>query len=121
MLSHVIPDVLHQASVDACDVVGIGVDFTACTVLPVLEDGTPLCFLPEFQDRPHSYVKLWKHHSAQDQADIINSMAAQCQEEWLSRYGGKISSEWIFPKIMETLKQDEEVYNRAFRFIEAGD
>ena len=121
VLSHIIPDVLKQASVSASDVVGVGVDFTACTVLPVLEDGTPLCFLPEFENRPHSYVKLWKHHAAQDQADILNAVAAERGEKWLNRYGGKISSEWIFPKIMETLKKDEEVYNRAARFIEGGD
>lgn len=121
VLSHVIPDVLKQASVSASDVVGVGVDFTACTVLPVLEDGTPLCFLPEFENRPHSYVKLWKHHAAQDQADILNAVAAESDEAWLKRYGGKISSEWIFPKIMETLKKDEEVYNRAARFVEGTD
>jgi len=121
VLTHVIPDVLAQTSVSASDVVGVGVDFTACTVLPVLEDGTPLCFLPEFENRPHSYVKLWKHHAAQDQADILNAIAAERGEAWLKRYGGKISSEWIFPKIMETLKKDEAVYDRAFRFVEGTD
>ena len=70
------------------DVIGIATDFTASTPLPVLADGTPLCELPELRDRPHAYVKLWKHHAAQPQADRINAVAAERGEPWLARYGG---------------------------------
>jgi L-ribulokinase len=74
-LRHAVPAAVSSAAVDASRIVAIGTDFTACTVLPVAEDGTPLCNLPEFSRRPHAYVKLWKHHAAQPQADRINECA----------------------------------------------
>lgn len=116
-----IPKVLKTAGVEPGQVVGIGIDFTACTLLPTLADGTPLCTLPEFEHNPHAYVKLWKHHAAQDKANRLNEIAAARKEPWLARYGGKISSEWMVPKIWETLDKAESVYNKADRFIEAAD
>ena len=92
-----------DAGIDPADVVGIATDFTACTILPTLADGTPLCQLAEFKDRPHAYVKLWKHHAAQPQADRINELAARRGEPWLARYGGLISSEWEYAKGLELL------------------
>ena len=85
---------MAQAGVDPAQVVGIGTDFTACTILPTLSDGTPLCLIPQWSDRPHAYPKLWKHHAAQAQADQINALAHERGEPWIGRYGGKISAEW---------------------------
>ena len=70
------------------EIVGIGIDFTACTMLPTLRDGTPLCYLDEWRPRPHAWVKLWKHHAAQPQADQINAVGQARGEEWVRRYGG---------------------------------
>ena len=78
------PAAVRAAGVDPAQVIGIGTDFTACTVLPVLADGTPLCELPEFADRPHAYVKLWKHHAAQAHADRINELAHRRGEPWIT-------------------------------------
>lgn len=91
-----VPDVLSQAGVNSEDVIGIGIDFTACTMLPVKSDGAPLCTLPEYRRKPHSWVKLWKHHAAQPEADKINATARRMREPWLDRYGGKISSEFVW-------------------------
>ncbi|GAA2238508.1 ribulokinase [Herbiconiux moechotypicola] len=121
VLATTIPDVLATADVDGSRVVGLGLDFTACTVLPILADGTPLCTLAEFADEPHAFVKLWKHHAAQPYATRITEVAEARGEAWLSRYGGRISSEWMFPKIWETLDLAPAVYARADEFIEAGD
>ncbi|MBQ7037082.1 MAG: ribulokinase [Clostridia bacterium] len=117
----VIKDCIEKASVDPYDITGVGVDFTASTVLPVLEDGTPLCFTEKFKNTPHAYVKLWKHHAAQKEADEINALAKKTDAQWLRRYGGTISSEWLFPKVLEIRKEAPEVYSETFRFIEAGD
>ncbi|GAA4958808.1 ribulokinase [Streptomonospora halophila] len=121
VLRHTVPKALAAAGVPADRVVGIGTDFTACTVLPTTADGTPLCELPEFADRPHAYPKLWKHHAAQREADDINGLAEERGEPWLSRYGGKISSEWQFAKGLQVLREDPEVYRRTERWIEAAD
>ncbi len=121
VVSRVVPEVLKDAGVSAADVVGVSIDFTACTVLPILADGTPLCFLPEFAHNPNAYVKLWKHHAAQDKAERINRLAEERGEKWLARYGGKVSSEWMLPKIWQTLDEAPEVYAKAAHFVEAGD
>ena len=121
VLRRVVPEALRAAGVDAADVIGIGTDFTACTALPVLADGTPLCELPEYRDRPHAYVKLWKHHAAQPQADRINETARERGERWLPRYGGLISSEWEFAKALQLLEEDPELYQRMDHWAEAAD
>jgi len=113
--------VLAESAVSPEEVVGVCVDFTSCTVLPVAEDGTPLCFLDAFQNEPQAYVKLWKHHSAQSQADRITAWAAEQGAAWLQRYGGKVSSEWLFPKVWEVLEKAPAVYHAAARFVEAAD
>jgi L-ribulokinase len=90
-------------------------------MVPTLADGTPLCHLPEFKDRPHAYAKLWRHHAAQPQADRINRIAAARGERWLIRYGGLISAEWEFAKGLELLENDSEVYRAMDRWVEAAD
>ncbi len=112
---------LRDAGADPAAVVGVGTDFTACTVLPVLRDGTPLCELPELRTRPHAWPKLWKHHAAQPQADRINDLAHARREDWISRYGGRISSEWEFAKALQLLEEDPDTYRRTERWIEAAD
>jgi L-ribulokinase len=107
--------------VAADQVVGISTDFTACTVLPVLKNGLPLCDLPEFAHRPHAFVKLWKHHSAQTHADRINELGKELNSDWLERYGGKISSEWEFAKGLQLLEEDPEIYKKMDHWIEAAD
>jgi L-ribulokinase len=121
VLEVTIPAVLREAGVGAEDVIGIGTDFTACTMLPIDADCVPLCLRPEWQDNPYAWVKLWKHHAAQPEANQLNAIAEARGESWLKRYGGKISSEWMIPKIWETLNQAPEVYAAADGFIEAAD
>ncbi len=116
-----IPAILRQSAVDPADVIGIGIDFTACTMLPVKSDGTPLCDIAEFRKNPHAWVKLWKHHAAQPEADQINETARAMGEPWLERYGGKISSEWFFSKVLQILQEAPEIYTAADRMIEAAD
>ncbi len=121
VLQHAVPAAVEAAGVDPADVIGVGIDFTACTMVPVLADGTPLNELPEYAGRPHAYVKLWKHHAAQGQADRITDLAAERHEPWLGRYGGMISSEWQLAKGLQVLEEDRELYDRMDRFVEAAD
>ncbi len=121
VLKNAVPAALVAAGIDASAVIGIGTDFTACTMIPTTSDGTPLNELPEFADRPHAYVKLWKHHAAQPQADRINELAAERGEKWLPRYGGLISSEWEFAKGLQLLEEDPEIYAAMDHWVEAAD
>ncbi len=121
VLKQTIPAVLKQSGVKPEEVVGVGIDFTACTMMPVKADGTPLCAMPEWRNHPHAWVKLWKHHAAQAHADRINETARRMGEKWLDLYGGKISSEWFFSKALQILEEAPEVYAAADRMLEAAD
>lgn len=120
-LKYVVPEAVKRAGIEKEDVAGIGIDFTASTMLPVDQLLVPLCMKEEFWNRPHAYVKLWKHHGPQEEARRMTEIAQERGEAFLQRYGGKVSSEWTIPKIWETLNEDPELYERAARFIDAGD
>ena len=121
VFKNTIPEVLRLANVKPDDVIGVGIDFTACTMLPIDKNGTPLCMLDEFKDEPNAYVKLWKHHAGQPQANKINAVGRQRNEDWVPRYGGRYSSEWFFSKALQTLEEAPKVYEATDRFLEAAD
>ena len=121
VLKRSVPEVMKMSGVNPEDVIGIGIDFTACTMLPVDEQLRPLCLLPEYRDNPHAWVKLWKHHAAQDEANKLNAIAAERGEKWVKRYGGKQSSEWMIAKIWQILDEAPEIYEKTDRFTEATD
>jgi len=116
-----VPEALRLAGVDPATIVGLGVDFTSCTVLPVGADGRPLCRDPRWRERAHAWPKLWKHHAAQPVADRLNEVALEREEPFLARYGGRISSEWYFPKLIEIWLEDRELYDATDGFLEATD
>ena len=121
VLRTAVPEAVAAAGIDPALVVGITTDFTASTPLPVLADGTPLCEVPGLEDRPHAYVKLWKHHAGQGQADRINALARERAESWLPRYGGFISSEWEYAKVLQLLEEDPDLYHQMDHWVEAAD
>ncbi len=121
VLKNAVPAAVRDAAISPADVIGIATDFTACTMVPVLADGTPLSSLDEFRERPHAWVKLWKHHAAQPHADRINEVARSRGETWLPRYGGQISSEWELAKGLQILEEDPEIYRAMEKFVEAAD
>ncbi|MEX2287340.1 MAG: ribulokinase, partial [Planctomycetaceae bacterium] len=112
---------LSQAKLTGDAVIGIGVDFTSCTMLPTKRDGTPLCLTAQFAGQKYAWPKLWKHHGAKSQTDHINQLARARKEPWLDRYGGIIGLEWFFPKVLETLEQALSVYDAADVWLEGGD
>src|SRR5690625_422015 len=121
VLEKSIPKVLEESSVSADDIVGLGIDFTACTMLPVDENAEPLSFKSEFKENPHSYVKLWKHHAAQDEANQLNEIAEERGEKFLPRYGGRISSEWMIANAWQILNEAPDIYKETDKFVEATD
>ncbi|HXY32728.1 MAG TPA: ribulokinase [Planctomycetaceae bacterium] len=112
---------LATNQIDPSRVLSIGVDFTSCTMLPTLADGTPLCVDSKWAAEKFAWPKLWKHHGAKSQTDRFNAVARERQERWLERYGGTIGLEWFFPKILETLEKAPAVYDATAIWIEAGD
>lgn len=112
---------LGKAKLSASDIVGIGVDFTSCTMLPALADGTPLGLTETWRGEKYAWPKLWKHHGAISQTERINELARERNEPWMDRYGGIIGLEWFFPKMLETLEKAPAVYDATQVWLEAGD
>ncbi|MBQ9112946.1 MAG: ribulokinase [Clostridia bacterium] len=121
VLRNTVPDILASSGVDKADVAAMAIDFTTCTMLPLDKEGMPLCFGEKYASEPNAYVKLWKHHASQPQADRINKVAAERGEKWHAIYGGKVSSEWMIPKILQILEESPEIYEDTYRFSEAAD
>ena len=120
-ISYTVREVVKKADVLPEQVVGIGVDFTACTMLPTDENLVPLCFDEKYEKIPYAYAKLWKHHAAAKQAERITALAKERGEKWLAECGGTVSSEWMLPKLTETLECEPEIFEAAEYFVEAGD
>ncbi|MFJ7735144.1 ribulokinase [Lysinibacillus sp. NPDC097287] len=119
VLTTLVHQLLEEPGVSAQQIIGIGIDFTSCTVVPVDEEFTPLLHQQRFWENPHAYVKLWKHHAAEEEAKKLNE---QCrQDKWIERYGHIVSSEWLLPKIMEIANDDPHFFNEVAYFMEAGD
>ena len=116
-----IHNVLKLSDMNYKEIIGIGIDFTSSTILPITKGGIPLSSVTGFEKNPHAYCKLWKHHGAEPYAKQLSDLAIKRNEPWIKRYGNKISSEWMLPKVFETLDLAEDVFDETAYFIEAGD
>lgn len=120
-LTILLSGIWKKANVDPVDIIGIGINFTSCTLVSLDQNMDPMCFNPKYRKDPQSWVKLWKHHGAQTEADRINQIAKKRNEAFLHRYGGQSSSEWMFAKALETLNKSPSLYQEIYCFMEAGD
>ncbi len=121
VLEETVRAVVEEGGVPKEDIIGIGLDFTSCTMLPVDADNEPLCAQERFKSEPHAYVKLWKHHGGQPQADRISALLEKRGEINNIQFGGKISSELLLPKILQIVEEAPQVYEAADQLLEAGD
>ena len=121
VLETIVPQAVAASGVNKDDIIAIGTDFTASTTMPVDDDGWPLCLRPEYSQDPHAYVKLWKHHAAQDQADRMTQIAKERREPWLAAYGGKVYSEWSLPRLWQVYEEAPHIYKAMDAWVEAGD
>jgi len=106
---------------DPADIIGIGIDTTGSTPLPVDKNGTPLAMLDEFRDNPNAQAWLWKDHTGHAEAAEITELAKKGHPEYLAKCGGTYSSEWFFSKILHCLRVDPEVYDAAYTWVEHAD
>lgn len=121
VLEYTVSTAVKESGVDPREIIGICVDFTTCTVFPIDENARPLCEYAEFEKDPHAYVKLWKHHAAEPYAERINRLLEYSNDDRVKDFGGKVSSEWLLPKLLQVYEEAPEIYKRADIFTEAGD
>ncbi len=106
---------------ESSQIIGIGVDTTGSTPLPVDKSGIPLCFFDEFKNNPNAYAWLWKDHTGHQEAAEITAMAKKDHPEYLAKCGGTYSSEWFFSKILHCLRTDTKVFDAAYSWLECSD
>ncbi len=102
-------------------IIGIGVDTTGSTPIPVAKDMTPLSSLPQFKGNLNAYAWMWKDHSSMEEAAKITAAAAKLRPEYLKKCGGTYSSEWLFSKIWHCLNVDRKVFDAAYSWVEFCD
>lgn len=120
-LKHCVSGALARSGASASDVVGIGIDFTSCTLLPITSDGTPLCWHPAYKDNVDAWVHLWKDQTAQSEANELTELARDRSESFLTWSGNKIAADTLYPKVWQIARRSPEVFRAADHFIEAGD
>ena len=103
------------------NIVGIGIDSTGSTPIPVDQNLNPLMFQNKFKNNLNAYAWLWKDHSALKEARLITEKAKLMRPEYLLKCGGSYSSEWFWSKIWHCLNIDEEVFDSAYTWIEQSD
>ena len=106
---------------EAAHIIGIGVDTTGSTPLPVDKNGTHLSQLEEFKNNPNAHAWLWKDHTGHVEAAEITELAAKEHPEYLAKCGGTYSSEWFFSKILHCLRTDPKVFDAAYSWVECCD
>jgi L-ribulokinase len=106
---------------DPAEIIGIGVDTTGSTPLPVDKDGTPLGMLDGFKDNPNAHAWLWKDHTGHAEAAEITELAKKLHPEYLAKCGGTYSSEWFFSKILHCLRTAPKVFDAAYTWVEHAD
>lgn len=120
-LEFLIRETVSKNNVPKESIVGIGIDFTDCSVLPTDKDLTPMCMLKEYKNDPHAYVKLWKHHAKEEYTQKILECAKKYDETLLSVSGNTVTSEFLIPKLYETFCESRKLYNATYKFLSAGD
>jgi len=103
------------------NIIGIGVDTTGSSPMPVDDKGTPLGLLPEFKDNLNAMVWLWKDHSSHAEAAQITERAQEIRPQYLAKVGGTYSSEWFWSKILHCKNTDPEAFKAAHSFVEFCD
>ena len=120
-LETVVPELLRRGGIAREQVIGIGVDCTASTVMPVDADFRPLSEDPAFASRPHAWLKMWKHHGAAAQAEKINRICHEMAPKYLHWYGGRINPECMLAKVLQVFDEDRPTFDAADAFIEMAD
>ncbi len=103
------------------DVIGIGVDTTGSSPMPVDSTGNPLCFNDKFKNDPAAMVWLWKDHTSYVEAKLITDTATKLRPEYLDKIGGVYSSEWFWSKLLHCQLESPEVFKAADNFVEICD
>ncbi|HWQ90943.1 MAG TPA: ribulokinase [Clostridia bacterium] len=102
-------------------VIGIGVDTTGSTPIPVDANGRPLAFQKKFAKNPDAMAWLWKDHTGIAEAQEITALAREIRPQYLAKCGGTYSSEWFFSKILHCLRTSPDVFRAAHSWVECSD
>ena len=120
-LGDAVRTLMRDSGVKKEDVIGLGLDCTADTSLFVDEQNRPMCAQERFSACPSAYVRMWKHHGAEQEARDIRKAAEKSAPELLECYGGRVFSEWMLPKLLESCRRAPDLVECADRYVQIGD
>ena len=120
-LEFLLRDVVEKNAINADEVIGIGIDFTDCTLIPTDRELRPMCALKKYENDPHAYAKLWKHHAKEEYSQSALDCASKRKEKFLSVTGDTVTSEFMIPKLLETFFESRELYDDTYKFMQGGD
>ena len=111
----------NNPTFNSFNIVGIGVDTTGSSPIPVDKQGNPLSFSEKFKNNPNAMCWLWRDHTSFKEAQQITHLAEKIRPEYLAKIGGTYSSEWYWSKILHCKNIDPEIFNEAYSFVELCD
>lgn len=120
-LEFTIKNVLQTSQINPEQVASICIDTTGSSPIPVTQDGTPLALVPGFEENPNAMMVLWKDHTSIKEAEEINELAQRSLEDYTKYVGGIYSSEWFWAKILHIAREDKQVKDAAYSWMEHCD
>ena len=120
-LEFTIKNVLQTSQINPEQVVSICIDTTGSSPIPVTQEGTPLALVPGFEENPNAMMVLWKDHTSIKEAEEINELAQRSLEDYTKYVGGIYSSEWFWAKILHIAREDKQVKDAAYSWMEHCD
>ncbi|MBO4887890.1 MAG: ribulokinase [Firmicutes bacterium] len=103
------------------EIIGVGIDATSCTILPVDAAGEPMAFHEVYRSQPQAYIKMWKHHGAAPYAEKLTQAAKEACPDLLARFGGNISAESLFPRMWEMKEKAKRLFTEMDEYMEVAD
>ncbi|MEZ4812730.1 MAG: FGGY family carbohydrate kinase [Caldisericia bacterium] len=120
-MSSAVEKLLDETGIPSSEILSVGVSMGSCVVLPTDASGVPLCLKDEFKNNPHSWPKLWNHKSSFKQAKKMTKIARDRGEPFLEHTGNRVSTEWLWPKLLEVIEESPEVADAMEWYIEGSD
>lgn len=120
-LFDVLAEAVKNSGVQSQEIKGIGLDATACTVLPLDAEWTPMACREKYRCEPEAYIKMWKHHGAAEQSCRLTEVFRAKVPELLDSFGGSVSAESLFPRMLEMNEYAPVLLEETYEYAEVAD
>lgn len=120
-MKNAIEKLLDETGIPSNEIYSLGIAFDSCTVMPTDASGVPLCMMDKYKSNPNAWPKTWKHTAATPYAETLTKIAQDRGEPFLENTGNRVSPEWMWPKLLQTIEESSEMVKDIAWYLEAGD